>query len=128
MEKKKGVLIVDDDKFLLDMYAMKFAEQGFDVESALSGTDALALLESGKKPNVILLDIVMPGVDGFEVLSTIKEKKLAENSILIILSNLGQREDVDKGLSLGAAGYIVKASATPSEVVTRVKEIMGKHA
>ena len=128
MKMKKGVLIVDDDKFLLDMYAMKFAEQGFDVESALSGTDALALLESGKKPNVILLDIVMPGVDGFEVLSTIKEKKLAENSILIILSNLGQREDVDKGLSLGAAGYIVKASATPSEVVTRVKEIMGKHA
>ncbi|HEY4506236.1 MAG TPA: response regulator [Candidatus Paceibacterota bacterium] len=128
MEKKKGVLIIDDDKFLLDMYAMKFTENGFDVETALSGSDALTMLESGKKPDIVLLDIVMPGVDGFEVLKTIKDKKLVPDATLVVLSNLGQKEDVDKGLSLGASGYIVKASATPSEVVTKVKEITAKHA
>lgn len=128
MEKKIGILIVDDDKFLLDMYAMKFEENGFDVETALSGVDALTLLESGKKPDLILLDVVMPGVDGLEVLTTIKQKKLAEGATIVILSNLGQKEDVEKGLSLGANGYIVKASTTPSEVVTRVKEILAKNA
>src|SRR3989344_5252499 len=128
MEKKRGVFIVDDDKFLLDMYAMKFSESGFDVETALSGSDSLTMLESGKKPDIILLDLVMPGVDGFEVLKTIKEKKLADNATVVILSNLGQKDDVEKCFALGADGYIVKASATPSEVVTRVKEIITKNA
>ncbi len=124
---KQQVLIVDDDKFLLDMYATKFSEHNFDVHTALSGTDALSQLESGEaKPDIILLDLVMPGVDGFEVLSKIREKKLASKATIIILSNLGQTEDVDKGLSLGASGYIVKASATPSEVVVKVADIVNR--
>lgn len=127
MPTKQQVLIVDDDKFLLEMYAMKFAEQGFEVRTALSGEATLAQLESGEtKPDIILLDIVMPGLDGFELLSKMREKKLISSATVIILSNLGQREDIDKGLSLGADGYIVKASATPSEVVTKVADIMKK--
>lgn len=124
---KTKVLIVDDDKFLLDMYAIKFGENHFEVETAFSGTDALAKLSSGTvNPSIVLLDVVMPGIDGFEVLRQIKEKKLASGAVVIILSNLGQKEDIDRGISLGADGYIVKASATPSEVVAKVREVAGK--
>ena len=122
---KQQVFIVDDDKFLLDMYAIKFGEHNFDVKTALSGGDALNQLESGEaNPDVVLLDLVMPGVDGFEVLTKMKEKKMAPKATVIILSNLGQKEDINKGLSLGADGYIVKASATPSEVVIKVGSII----
>ena len=123
--KKYSVLIVDDDKFLLDMYALKFSEQGFDVHTAFSGTDALAKLQAGSsKMDIILLDVVMPGVDGFDVLQEVKKNKLAPQVKIIILSNLGAKEDIDKGMALGADGYIVKASATPSEVVKKVLEII----
>ncbi len=122
----QNVLIVDDDKFLLDMYAMKFSEQGFSVMTAMNGTDALTKLSAKDvTPDIVLLDIVMPGTDGFEVLAQIKEKKLIPTSLIIVLSNLGQKEDIDKGMSLGADGYIVKASATPTEVVAKVREIAG---
>lgn len=123
---QRTVLIVDDDKFLLDMYAIKFSEKGFDVHTAMSGDDALLKLQKGDfNPEIILLDIVMPGKSGFDVLSEIKMNKIVPATCaVIILSNLGQKEDTDKGLSLGADGYIVKASATPSEVVTKVDQIV----
>lgn len=122
----RPILIVDDDKFLLDMYAIKFSEKGFDVHTAMSGDDAISKLQKGDfKPEIVLLDIVMPGKSGFEVLEEIKKNKIVSpETAVIILSNLGQKEDTDKGLSLGADGYIVKASATPSEVVTKVGEIV----
>jgi|SRR3989344_7851112 len=126
-ETPHSVLIVDDDKFLLDMYAMKFEEQKFKVSTAFNAQDALAKLSDPLlKPDILLLDIVMPGMDGFELLQELNKKNIAPNAARIILSNLGQKEDIDKGLSLGAQGYIVKASATPSEVVARVLDIVEK--
>ena len=124
--RKVLIFIVDDDKFLLDMYAVKFGEKGLSVETAVSGGDALDKIKSGYRPDIILLDIVMPGISGFEVLEKIKKNKLAGSPVIIVLSNLGQKEDIDKGLRLGADGYIVKASSTPSEVVTKALEIYGK--
>ena len=123
---EQRILIVDDDKFLLDMYAIKFNEKGFDVHTAMSGDEALEKLNSDEfKPEVVLLDIVMPGKSGFEVLEEVKKDKVVgERTTVIVLSNLGQKEDIDKGLELGADGYIVKASATPSEVVVKVGEIV----
>lgn len=124
---KKTIFIVDDDKFLVDMYAIKFDQEGFQVETSLSGSDALSKLESKEvKPDIIMLDIVMPGVDGFAVLEQLKTKKLAPGALIVILSNLGQQEDIDKGLALGAHGYIVKASSTPAEVVKKTIEILEK--
>ena len=121
------VLIIDDDKFLLDMYALKFTERKFEVATALSASDALSKLESGEvKPDVLLLDIVMPGMDGFELLTEMNKRNVATTLTRIILSNLGQKEDIDRGLALGVSGYIVKASATPTEVVNRVLDIMEK--
>ncbi|MBI5004621.1 MAG: response regulator [Candidatus Lloydbacteria bacterium] len=123
-ETKQKVFIVDDDKFLLDMYALKFSEVGFSVCAAGSGADVLDKLNEGFVPDIILLDIVMPGMDGFELLKNIKEKKLVPSAKIIILSNIGQESDIERGKKLGANGYIVKASVTPTEVVEKVKEVL----
>lgn len=123
---KPTILIIDDDKFLLDMYTLKFSESGFHAVAAFGSTDALEKLKSKEvQPDIILLDIVMPTMDGFEFLEKVKQENITPNSQIIILSNLGQQDDIDKGKKLGAAGYIVKANATPSEVVDRTKEITG---
>ncbi|MCX6714051.1 MAG: response regulator [Candidatus Vogelbacteria bacterium] len=120
-QNKKIVLIVDDDKFLLDMYAIKFVEKGFQVETANSGPEVLRKIEDGLAPDIFLVDIVMPTMDGFELMQDLAEK--FKNKVLIFLSNLGQKEDIERGLSIGADGYIVKASTTPSEVLAKVIEI-----
>lgn len=120
----KTILIIDDDKFLLDMYVVKFKEKEYQVNAALGSIEALDLLEGGLKPAVILLDLVMPAMDGFELLQKIKTDKLAPDAKCVILSNLGQDADKEKGKALGADGYVVKASATPSEVVDYVSDLL----
>jgi DNA-binding response OmpR family regulator len=124
MEQKKKILIVDDDNFLIDMYALKFSKSNFNVITALGPEIALEKLRGDFDPDIILLDIIMPVMDGFELLEKMKEENLARNAIKIILSNRGQPSDVVRGESLGAAGYIVKASSTPSEVIEKVNEII----
>lgn len=126
MESKKNIFIVDDDNFLLDMYALKFSNSDFKVATALGPEIALEKLRSGYVPDIILLDVVMPVMDGFELIEKIKEEKLASNAILIILSNRGQSADIVRGQNLGVAGYIVKASSTPSEVIEKVKSIINE--
>jgi len=123
-EKRQKVMIVDDDKFLLDMYTMKFSESGFEPISAYGSVDAMNKLKDGVSPDLVLLDVVMPTMDGFEFLQKVKEENLAPDAKIVILSNLGQEEDIEKGKKLGAAGYIVKADATPSEVVKMAKDIL----
>lgn len=122
----KKILIVDDDEFLLDMYALKFKESGFEVEVARGGEEALEKVRGGLKPEAVLLDIVMPTLDGFDVLKFIKKENLIPNAVLVVLTNLGQKEDVEKGLQLGAHDYIVKAHFTPSEVVKKVLSLLEK--
>jgi len=122
-KEKKKILIVDDDKFLLDMYAMKFGEHGYDIQTSFNGREALEEIDKGFTPDICLVDIIMPGMDGFDLVREIKKRNVCQNSALVILSNLGQKEDIEKGLNLGVDGYIVKASATPSEVVEKVAEI-----
>ncbi|MBI2023782.1 response regulator [Candidatus Giovannonibacteria bacterium] len=122
----KKILIVDDDEFLLDMYSLKFREAGFQVELAHGGEDALKLLREGLAPDLILLDIVMPTIDGFEFLKIAGNENLKKNSRIIVLSNLGQKEDIERGISLGAEDYIVKANSTPSEVVKKIQSVLNK--
>ncbi len=123
-DKRYKILIIDDDNFLIDMYALKFSESNFDVETALGPDLALDKLNDGLNPDIILIDIVMPKMDGFELLEKINKANLAQKSCKIILSNRGQKSDIERGKELGAAGYIIKASATPSEVITQVREIL----
>lgn len=125
LENAKKVLIVDDDEFLLEMYALKFKQSGFTVEIAENGKKALELIPSFV-PDVVLLDVVMPSMDGFEVLRTIKKDHLASDAVVIMLTNLGQKDDTERGMSLGADDYVVKAHFTPSEVVEKVKKVIQK--
>lgn len=120
----KKILIVDDDSFLLDMYALKFNKSNFNVATALGSDFALEQLRAGLSPDIILLDIMMPGMDGFELLNKIREENLLKNSIIIFLSNRGQPSDVAQAEALGASGYIVKASTTPGEVIEKVVSII----
>ena len=123
-DAKLKVLIIDDDTFLLDMYSIKFTESGFNVSTATSCTDALAKLTGGYKPDIMLVDIVMPGMDGIDFLKEARSRNLCEATHIIILSNLGQKEDIERGMSCGAQDYIVKANFTPSQVVARVRELV----
>lgn len=122
--EKRKILIVDDDGFLLDMYALKFSQNNFEVYTATSGVQGIEKLKEGLAPNIILTDIIMPEMDGFDMLRKINAEKLSEDSIKIILSNKSQQSDIDQGNSLGVAGYIVKANSTPAEVITQVAGIL----
>lgn len=125
MAQSAKILLVDDDEFLLDMYSLKFKEAGFAIEVAMSGQDALDKLKKNTY-DVVLLDIVMPVLDGFEVLQRMRKEKIGENAMVIVLSNLGQKEDIERGLQLGAVDYIIKAHFTPKEVVDKVNQHLSK--
>jgi CheY-like chemotaxis protein len=123
---KKKILIVDDDNFLLDMYALKFSQNNFEVYTAPSGVHALEKLKGGLSPDVMLMDIIMPEMDGFETLKKINEENFCPNCLKIILSNKSEQKDIDEGARLGVAGYIVKANSTPAEVIDQVIKILEK--
>jgi DNA-binding response OmpR family regulator len=126
-EAKKRILIVDDDAFLLDMYAMRFSQAGFEVETAMSAKEVLEKFHNGLNADIMLCDVVMPSTDGFELLEKMNKEELGKNLVKIFLSNLGQEQDIARGKSLGAVDYIVKANNTPSEVVAKVTEILKKY-
>ncbi|MES2134895.1 MAG: response regulator [Patescibacteria group bacterium] len=122
-KKQYSILLVDDDRFLLDMYTLKFKNDGFVVEAIPDSSLALEKLRKGFVPNIILLDVVMPGLSGFELLEAVQKEGLAKGAVIIMLSNQGLQEDIDKGMKLGASGYIIKASSIPSEVLQKTLAI-----
>jgi len=119
----KNILIVEDDEFLRGLINKKLASEGFSVMSAIDGEDGIKKAKEDK-PDLVLLDLVLPNIDGFEVLSKIREDASISKTPVIILSNLGQKEDIDKGMKLGATDYIIKAQFTPEEIVERVKNVL----
>ena len=125
-KEKSKILIVDDDSFLLDMYALKFSQNNFEVHTASDGLQALEKLKAGLAPEVILLDIIMPNMDGFEMLEKIKAENICPSETKVILSKKREKRDVGGGGSLGVSGYIVKANSTPAEVIEQVTGILKK--
>jgi len=119
------ILLVEDDPFLIDIYTTKLKEVGFNVFVESDGEKVLDTA-ADKKPALMLLDIVLPHMDGWEVLRKIKEDEKLRNIKVIILSNLGQRVEVEKGMKLGAEKYLVKAHYTPTKVVEEIKEVLKK--
>ncbi len=117
------VLIIDDDKFLLNMYSIKFTKNNFEVSAISSGEEALNKIKTGYEPDIILLDIVMPVMDGFEILAALRKDNLAPKATVIMLTNQGQLSDIEKAKSFGINGYIIKATTIPSEVVEEVTRI-----
>ena len=130
-EAKKvcSVMLVDDDKFLLDMYAMKFSQEGHSIKPCFSVDEAVSELSSGFQPDAIVFDLVMPGKDGFDLLRAIKDGKLAPHAHLIALTNQSSPQERKKAEELGAQEYIIKATLIPSEVVKAVCQVIdGKQA
>lgn len=123
----KTILLVEDDPFLVDIYSTKLKEAGFSVQVAIDGKEALKKMK-GKEdmPDLLLLDIVLPNFNGWEILRKIERDDELKALKVVILSNLGEKQEIEKGLKLGAVRYLVKAHYTPSEVVEEVKKILNK--
>ena len=116
------LLLVDDDAFLLDMYSLKFTQGGHIVDAVGSADEALKKLrEPDYEPDAILLDLVMPKINGFELMQKIQEEHLQKKALLIVLSNQGEDEDIERAKEYGAVGHIIKANAIPSEVLEIVE-------
>jgi DNA-binding response OmpR family regulator len=124
-ESKTKIVLVEDDTFLAGMYVTKLNLEGFDVSLASDGEKGLKIAKE-EKPAIILLDVILPKMSGFDVLKDLKEDPNTKNIPVILLTNLGQRDDVKKGLDLGAVDYLIKAHFMPSEVVEKIKKLISK--
>ncbi|KKS30527.1 MAG: Two component transcriptional regulator, winged helix family [Parcubacteria group bacterium GW2011_GWA2_43_11] len=125
--KNQRICIIDDDPFLLDMYNLKFQQSGYDVVCFTDSTKALEAMRTDGKYDVVLLDLVMPKVDGFEVLQTIRQENLCgEHVVIVILSNQGQEKDISRAEEFGIDGYLIKANTLPSEVLEYVRNLLQK--
>lgn len=121
----KTILIVEDDQFLTKAYQIKFKAEGFDVWIATDGQQALSYL-SKQPPQAVLLDLMLPQVSGFDVLAAIRNSPQWKRVPVIIMSNLGQQQDIDRGKALGISDYIVKANVKINDVVERVRKLLGE--
>ena len=122
MENKQlKILLVDDDRFLIDMYAMKFKKSGIEIDAVANSSIALEKLRAGNIYNILIFDIIMPTMDGLELLKIVRDEKLDHDAVVIMLTN--QSDDVEKAKALGIDGYIIKATTIPSEVVDKVVAI-----
>ncbi|MBI1755409.1 response regulator [Candidatus Azambacteria bacterium] len=125
-QNKKTVLIVEDDSFLSDMYATKFSSTGYEVKLAQDGKQCFDMLKEGLRPDIVLLDIVMPKMDGIALLEAVRRDEQLKHIPVVLLTNLGQESDIARGMELGAVDYLVKAHFTPSEVMKKTEEILRK--
>ncbi|MFH1423732.1 MAG: response regulator [Candidatus Nealsonbacteria bacterium] len=119
----KKILLAEDDPFIIDIYTTKLKQADFEVEVVSEGDKVLEKARS-QKPNLLLLDIVLPTMNGWEILRAIRQSEDLKNLPVVILSNLYQKDEVEKGLKFGALKYLIKAHYTPSEVVLEVKKIL----
>jgi DNA-binding response OmpR family regulator len=117
------ILVVEDDKFLREMISRKLEKEGYDVYQAIDGEKGEEKIKE-VKPDIVLLDLILPGIDGFEVLERVKKDPEVAEIPIIILSNLGQKSEVERGLNLGAVDFLIKAHFTPAEIVRKIKEII----
>ena len=117
------ILIVEDDKFLRELIVKKLVKENFEIVEANDGEEGFKMILA-EKPDLVLLDLILPGIDGFEVLSRAKADESLKSIPIIVLSNLGQREDIEKCMKLGAADYMIKAHFTPIEIVEKIKSVL----
>lgn len=121
--KKRKLLLVEDDTFLAGIYVSKFDQAGFDTLLAIDGVTGLELAQK-ELPDVIILDILLPKMDGFEVLERLKADPKTKNIPVILLTNLSQQEDVERGLRLGAADYLIKAHFVIEDIIAKINKVL----
>lgn len=123
--KSIKVLIAEDEEVLRRMYVTKFKAEGFEVFAAINGDEAFKLAVENK-PNIILLDIIMPLVDGFSTLKKLRVEEKTKNIPVMMFTNLAQESDIEEGKKLGAVDYLVKSDLTPSQVVEKIRAVLKK--
>ena len=119
----KKILVVEDDKYLREVLVEKLKKEGYAVEQATDGEAGLAMTAS-VKPDLVILDIILPIKNGFDYLEAKGEDAAIREIPVIILSNLGQREDVERGMKLGAKDYMVKAHFTPNDLIAKAAALL----
>lgn len=119
----KKILLIEDDPFLIDIYTTKLKEASYSVDVAEDGDTALRKVKD-EPPDLMLLDIVLPNFNGWEILRKVKSSDKNKKIKVVILSNLGEKDEIEKGIKLGATKYLVKAHYTPSEVIEEIKKIL----
>lgn len=123
--QQKTIMIIEDDAFVMDIYETKLKSEGFEVILASKGMEAMKILEKSEKmPNLILLDIIMPYMDGLEVLKEVQKNSSLRDIPVILLTNLSQKEEVEQGMKLGAKDYLIKSHFTPSEVLEKISQYL----
>ena len=123
---KYNIILVEDDSFISGMYFTKLSSLGHKVEVIEDGEAAWERLQQGELPDLVLLDVVLPKKDGFEILSDIRKNDKTKALPVILLTNLGQKPDVERGLQLGANDYVIKAHFTPTEVVDKITKVLAQ--
>ena len=118
----RNILIIEDDKFLRELIVQKLLKENYEVVQAVDGEEGIKKAKEAK-PDLVLLDLILPGIDGFEVLTRMKEDVATASVPVIILSNLGQKEDIDRGLKLGAVDFLIKAHFTPAEIIEKIQNL-----
>ncbi len=121
--RKPRILVVEDDQFMLKAHEIKFTHEGFDIWFAKDGDEALAFL-ARERPDVVLLDLMLPHTSGFDVLAAIRKHPVWKNVPVIVMTNLGQPQDVERAKLLGANDYLIKANTKISDVVKKVREYL----
>lgn len=125
MGEKKKIILVEDDSFISDIYQVKLGKEGFEVLTAGNGLEAMKLLEK-TTPDLILLDIVMPYMDGLEVLKKVKTEEKWKKIPVVLLSNLSEKEKIEEAMGIGADDYLIKSHFTPAEVLEKVNSVLLK--
>ena len=125
MSETKKILIIEDDRYISKMYQLKLSLEGYEVQVGENGRQGVDKVKEFM-PDIILCDILMPELDGFEVIKIVKSDEATKSIPILIMSNLGQEDHIQKGMSLGAIGYIVKSQYTPSKVVETIKQVLGE--
>jgi len=126
MPNPLSILLVEDDSFISSMYRTKLSNIGYTVEVIEDGQAAWQRLQTDPLPDLLLLDIVLPKRDGFEILEGLRKEERTKTLPVILLTNLGQKPDIERGVALGADDYIIKAHYTPTEVVEKITKLMEK--
>lgn len=125
MEQKQKIFVIEDDDLMLNLYGRTFRLNGFEVETAKDGVEALSKLKDiAKNPDIIVLDIMMPKMNGFDVLKQLKKDHKTKDIPVIVLSNLANSQDVEEALKFGAAMHLVKSQHDPQDTVEKIKKVL----
>ncbi|KKT96342.1 MAG: hypothetical protein UW97_C0015G0006 [Parcubacteria group bacterium GW2011_GWA2_45_15] len=124
-KKERKIVLVEDDSLMSSILATHLIKEGFSIVSVTNGTQAFERIQA-EQPSIVLLDIVLPGISGFDILQKLKQEESTKSIPVLILSNLGSKEEIQRGMELGAEAYLVKANSMVEEITGKVREILNR--